>query len=727
MLENDRHPQLPFTELLHSALKASEENGRFSAVNFFTRWLREWGRFYFFLFRKNRRVTDIQVAELVSLLRVHGYFDDRQDQEASDSKLGNKAELHFLSKDDFENTLNAIVSTFAHDDPNERYRIIAERYSELLRSVLVIENYFGSTAIYTPPLFRVCLGRLCAEAGYIHSCGKGVFLRNVYKATREGLFRELTTHLKDSLEDGRKLFFTVYSHEDFTDWDRSQRQALRDGLDDVKIRLSKMHIMESDIQKADVPLAEMVKEMRTKFADRLVFPDPGDYRASHRKALEDPNLDRSRSLWLIVDSDLGPTLRLRGDRRFYILYDQHYINESPFIECDENKPAWIDHTTIPHTLMGAMINVTRPYWIRDEMTIADPFMGSGTTYHETLKFGSTVRCVGGDDNPLCKLVIEDNLRYLSGNKDELTQISNEVGSLADYFRLAKSPKKARSTLEQAIEDKYEVALNIFEKLDLDGQEFHFTEEVTRLLSNTSPAVRLIFYVMLRAHRRNTAALNLRAKPWHLLMSDEAADLSEQLEEIAKQRHYEEAGESDKAINIYLGTHSKACSVGSGYMRMILSSNRVHQQICSQDALLLLQQLTGQCDLIVTDPPYGFNTHDDSAKLAQLYAKGIEAMICALRAEGQLIIALPDWSYTGRHLPKYARPDFITHQVLVCARKSRREVVQAGSQMSNEARFVMPSYYWESEKALRRAILHFRFRPAPGESFQREIWQTAELN
>jgi hypothetical protein len=443
-LESDRHPPLPFNDLLCLAMEQSQAQGEFSAVDLFTRWLREWGAVYFFLYRKNRRITDIQVAELMSLLRVNSEFRDN----------GSAAlDLQFLSKKDFEQSVNALANTFTNKDNHERYGEIAKRYGELFRKVVVIQNYFGSAAVYVPPFLNVKLGPLCAESGYVHSCGEGVFLRNVYKATEEDFFKELSTHLDRTLTPGRKLFFTVYSHEDFTEWDRGQVRDLHDGLDDIKLHVSKMYMDR-------LRLVDVIKHMRSRFNDRLVFPDPGDYRESHRAALTDPQLDHTRSLWLIVDSDVGTVKGLRGDRRFFILYDQRFINESPFIECDENKPAWIDHTTIPHTLMGAMINITRPYWNGNHTTVVDPFMGSGTTYLESLKFGSQVTCIGGDNTPICPLVIEDNVRYLSGTYSAQKQIAHEVGGVADYFGSVRTPRQARGTEEQTVVDNYEKALVI---------------------------------------------------------------------------------------------------------------------------------------------------------------------------------------------------------------------------------------------------------------------------
>lgn len=77
----------------------------------------------------------------------------------------------------------------------------------------------------------------------------------------------------------------------------------------------------------------------------------------------------------------------------------------------------------------------------------------------------------------------------------------------------------------------------------------------------------------------------------------------------------------------------------------------------------------------------------------------------------MVIALPDWSHTGRQIPAFALKDFVAHQVLIVAEELKREVIISGVQAPRAVGG--PPFYWESEKALRRAILHFRFRYQSG--------------
>src|SRR5205807_5703993 len=118
-----------------------------------------------------------------------------------------------------------------------------------------------------------------------------------------------------------------------------------------------------------------------------------------------------------------------------------------------------------------------------------------------------------------------------------------------------------------------------------------------------------------------------------------------------------------------------------------------------------------CDAIVTDPPYGFNTDDDLQSLAELYVTAIGKMILALKQDGHLVLCLPDRSHTGRRSPFFTHKELITQQVLSLAERAvpKREVIIPAYAVPKQKDLFRPPYYWESERALRRAILHFRVR------------------
>jgi len=662
-------------------------SARFSPDLFFTKWFGNPRSCKLFLFKKNRKVTDIQVAELLSLIQLHTLVCANH----------TRAKIDFLSRTDFCKAIESIVAVFERDDANpfETYKAVAKRYSDLVQHAAVIENFCGSSVVYIPPFLELRMERICGESGYIHSCGNLVFIRNAYSTTDTDFFNALDEYLP---RDGTKKLFTAYTHEDFTEFDRAQKDDLKYGLDDIKFYLDKVYM-------GTKRLATVVQEMRIRFKDRLVFPEPGDYRITHEAALDIPDLNKTSSLWLIVDRNIDQRGRQPGDRRYYICYDQEHLNENPFHIFDENKPGWIDHTTIPHTLLGAMLNITRPYWRDPKVVICDPFVGSGTSWLEGLKFPNASFMMS-DLSEFSPLVTRDNLELLSLASSSLKDYKKLLGGLADELRVS-PPKRVSTSLEQ-----YDDAMELYNSIGFDDTDgLNLSHAVAEQAEKKPLEVRLIFYLILRTVRRYTAALDRDARSWKILLSNEAAVLSSQFERLIKLRSSEEVGTSDgNGFTVYSGSYSTACSINSARLRELRQEWSLHQPVTIQDARYLKAH-PESCDVIITDPPYGFNTREEIESLAELYSEMIEIMILALRPGGQLVFAVPEWSHTGRQLAPFTQRNFIAHQVLVTAHKCGRHVVATGTQIPKTYVPVSAPYYWESEKALRRAILHFRLAPS----------------
>jgi tRNA G10 N-methylase Trm11 len=112
------------------------------------------------------------------------------------------------------------------------------------------------------------------------------------------------------------------------------------------------------------------------------------------------------------------------------------------------------------------------------------------------------------------------------------------------------------------------------------------------------------------------------------------------------------------------------------------------------------------DLIICDPPYGFNTSENEDGLSKLYSEFIDSAIYSLRPKGQLILCLPAESYTGRDLHYCTRSDIVSRQIILKAHQQNRIVYRPAQSIPMIS--LLPPYYWESERALRRTILHFCF-------------------
>ncbi|HSL82778.1 MAG TPA: hypothetical protein VLF66_08375 [Thermoanaerobaculia bacterium] len=266
---------------LASAFERAIEGGRFDASRFFKEWYDQPDRAFLFLFTKNLSVTNLQFAELVSLLRT--YITDT-------STKRRKAQLLFLSTRSIKDTIQDLATEKGSIDKLDyrRARHLAELYADLLGRIAVFDAFHGSAALFLPPNLEVDLLRVSALSGYIHSCGRNVLIRSTDKVTEP--------YLADAIErtlarypPRTKLFLAAYAHEDFTSYDRASSSRLRHGLDEVKLHLEKFYV-------AGERLPKVLLKLRAMFAERLVIPPPGDYRRAHIAFRSQEEVDANRTL-----------------------------------------------------------------------------------------------------------------------------------------------------------------------------------------------------------------------------------------------------------------------------------------------------------------------------------------------------------------------------------------------------------------------------------------------
>jgi len=666
-----------------SACAPGEDHG-FSTEKFFAHWFQDSGSAYFFLFKKNLRVTNIQMAELFSLIstfnRSHETGEPIHD-------------LQFHGRAEFGRAVGGLVRSFQRDpdDPQLRYSEVARCYSSILRRGVVVDVLHGSCAVFIPPHFTIDLKAICAHSGYVHSCGRSVFVRPVAEASMGEFMEALAAHLEHHPFVGRKGFFSVYAHEDFTNFDRYVAGDLRHGLDDVKIFVEK-YFMGPD------SLVSVLKAVKDRFQAQLEIPEPGDYTKKHKGIRKTRDIDRSRTLWLIVDSSFERGGASDPRKKFYICYDQQFFNDNPFHLFDENKPAWIAHTTIPHTLAGAMINITRPFWPPDgEVVLADPFMGTGTIWLEGLK-DKRVRVDGGDMAPIAPLLAADNAHFFSASP---RQLSSYLKLLEEIIGPDFDPNSSSAAARG-----YSYAAELTRSAGQGASIFGSPEVVTAIASK-SPVERLLVYIALRTELRHIAAFGRESENWLTAFRHETRVLSTQMENLRKLREMARspAGQTGTILTLE-GDYSTHCTINPKEIAAWSTYARAASVIHVRDARELRPH---SCDVVICDPPYGFNVEHNAAALAGLYTEVIRAIMHALRDDGQLVVCVPEHSYTGRPLVYFTDKEVIVQQVLTLAEECQREVIIPAKSLPQPASLMRAPYYWESDRALRRSILHFRLR------------------
>ena len=305
---------------IRACLAACFAGGKFDPRRFFHIWFRDNGSAYFFLFQKNLSVTNIQVAELLALLRRNIIRTDTQIP---------VRDLQFLSVQEFISSVQSIVESYISSGPaDDALDHIASLYADLLRDIVVIDLFFGSCAVFMPHNLSLDRCSVCAHSGYIHSCGPSLLNRNISKATKDEFFATIENFLRNRTDLQLPVRFIVYAHEDYTPHDRRLSSELRRGLDDVKIFLDKYYI-------GNESLVSVLKDLRKQFAGRLEVPEHDHY----KKLVEDDEIRGKvpgsvRTIWLLVDRRPGHELRHPSDRQYFLCYFQEYRNENSLLIFD---------------------------------------------------------------------------------------------------------------------------------------------------------------------------------------------------------------------------------------------------------------------------------------------------------------------------------------------------------------------------------------------------------
>lgn len=696
-----------FHEYILNALRDRDKPSDFSeaVAKFYHQWFVKAGESYYVLFRRNLRITNLQFAELISLLRCHIVSKD-------DASFGDPL---FVSADEFKGFLAEFLSdTLPILPEGAEYDVdhiapLTREYEGLVKRVVVLNPYFGSCTIYLPPGLALRADSLCAESGYIHSLGRLVYVRNMTKATQEELLANIEEHLDKYPPDNPTIpaLFRVYSHEDFTRWDRSVvTDALEDeewgtltyasdlsyGLDDVKIQTRKAYFRRDNI-------IAVLKALKDKFESRLEIPAPGSFKKTLEDFREKFGRGPERTFFLLNDAGITPKGAHPDAKKYYVCYEQMWYNNDPFYTFDEDKPAWMSHTTIPHSMAAAMINITRP-WRKDRIRLIDPFGGSGTMLLEALKRTEIVP-ISGDIQALANLAATDNLEFF-------TRTLPDVKKLRDTLK----PYLVRETLMAALAPTikgysgthrdFAVARGEFESADESSESdtelgLSRSKEVAGLTYDQ----RILFYLLLRTRLRHLAEFSEGRSHWSSAFIQELRNVVLRLNShIAFLELAQDHGTTENGTPFAIGDYSRVC-----WLNLNKTQAAASEVIFLRDATQLERD---EYDLIITDPPYGFNKREEDIELIKLYREFIWGAVAALRNEGQLVICCPHHSYSGRHVPVFIQPEFVTQQVLLAARDNRKGVRTEQYSLPSELDGLRPPYYWEAPTALQRSILHFRF-------------------
>jgi len=689
-----------FHSRLVTDLSASIREGYFSPEAFFQQWFENHGCGFYFLFTKNLKVTNIQFGELLALIRVFT-------KTIADYP---KPNLHFINRNEFLSSIRDIPGCFENPDaPQAHWPFVARTYSDLFYRMVVVQPFHGSCAVFLPFHLDLDLLRIAHYAGYIHSCGRLVYQCPVNSAQQSEFFNALERHLQEypPRTKPNRLFFTVYAHEDFSEHDEQHRSDLRHGLDSVKLLVERFYMGESR-------LIDVIGDLQEEMRDVIEVAHPSSYREDRGAFQKSPRADNERTLWLLIDRGIDERAGIATKERFYICYDQTYIAECPFRFFNEEKPAWVAPTTIPDSLAAAMINISAPYWKEERpIRLCDPFVGCGTIWFTAHRWPD-IEAHGSDINSITKQLINDNLAFVSMSASNLRKYIKKIDILLAKSPGVMTPRGVNDPTAGRLDSEYQWAIAFHDKtadsshigVVLDNNSVKEFGKVTRF-------ARLLYYISLRVAFRNASALKRHKISWWPLFAHELKLLKTRLKTVIRLKgRSEKELETYDGLAIFNGRYSRGVTMSRCAFDRMKQMEAEHVMI--KDATILQRRFF---DLIVTDPPYGFNTEEEARDLALLYQRFFRRAVQALRDGGQLVVALPEQSFTGRLSPPFTHEEIVVQQLLSEADRQGRYAFVEATALPGSGSLFRPPYYWEAERTLRRRILHFRFengrKNAPG--------------
>ena len=683
---------------------------------------------YYFLFKKNLGTTNIQFSELIALIRKYAtingdnigneliFLHIKELKELIDGFYSSIYQLLDIKK--FQNIANkcrnfwellycllmesdeSSSKTYSiMYDPIELLKVITEKYNGLIMRTVIIDCFYSSCIIYLPKSMTLDLKNICAYSGYINSCGNLIYIKNVEKANKENFLSNIYAYDNSidykskfavfSHEDSNKILNTVDEKNPFSD---IIKEELKSGLNNVKVYLEKFYMGDKSLINVINTLRKDSQENKIK----LIVPDIDDLQWRINESSEFHN-----TMWFHIEhsiSEFEPTKP--GKLRYYICYEQLFKNDNQLHIFDENKPAWKSSTTIPQTLVGAMFNIALQYVpsSKNSINVLDPFLGTGTTLLESLKY-ENINFKGFDEDKLSPILIEDNFNIIfkRGFQDIISNFDFHIEQDKNQVLLNRLMKKFKINFSAHQKGEYDIP----NELISDFKENHID--------------RILLYLLFKANIKNSGALvrhsenpidttNTQKK----LLNKESFLFLAQLLEL-KSLITNTKDEKNNAISYKQGKFSTKLFLNSAFIENkfnILKANNAFESLDIRD--FSNKKNTVKYDIIITDPPYGFNVSHQNLDLAGLFNDLVGIFLENLNDYGQILIALPEKSYSGKRSPYFTHKEIVVKNFILQAPKFDFEVINS-AEILPKINLFRPPYYWEAEKALRRSIIHLRFR------------------
>ncbi|MEM6416059.1 MAG: hypothetical protein AAF720_15545 [Pseudomonadota bacterium] len=693
-------------------------------------------RGYFFTFRAGVDVTNIQFAELTALLgRFSSYAFTQANEPELEIGLRN---LQFHSTNEVRTILSNLWNSMVPDIDHVRDFVADEETfksvsktiklscAEIASRTIVVDFFKNSAAVFLPSTLSISLKNITINAGYVHSSGDLIYSRNTDKSSIAECTEKIERYLTIQNDVGVKVPFCLYTNGIFDKWESSLvKSEIRGGVNNLKFSGDKNYF-------GGVPLFSFRSQIEQRFPGRFHFVDS----ASHYQNQLSENDGRSGVFWLIRDRKLFSREAEEENEDIYIVYRQRFKNDDAICHFDEDKPAWIAPVTWPHSLTSAMLALTlERFSSEQELTIVDPFVGTGTSLIEAFKKYPRAQFWGGDLNGASEQAVNDNIAFFANarlSKLVYKKVKKEVASgdendkarfIAKYDKyfdkrflederienwMAEGIVSARDAMVSAISHVDGRGTDIYRKVRILN-ETDFSDFIARTPAENELHKRIAFYFSWKTFCKNTSAIiDERLSPANILFDY----LNDFLTTFEIYQAFKGVVDDDTSVitlenscfgeQIAFNYPHLLKRVGDNASKLTCGKNGEFNQFWSA----MIDALDGNHpDIVIMDPPYGFNTDGESLQdLAELYASIAKNVVESAGTETHLLMCLPEKSHNGQVIPNFVTKDWFLSKLFQVA-SGKAEIFMFANQRPGPAPFYRPPFYWRSPKALTRTIVH----------------------
>jgi len=645
---------------------------------------------------------------------------------------------------------------------------ITKYYSLVLIHTIVFDYYYTSALVNVPISLSVQLTTLVARSGYIQSAGVGIYVRNIEKAERSTLVSGLNEFL--ARHENKRFYLIPYAEEFFAKWESGHSaSSLRNGLDGVRFHFRKHSIGDLTLQellallpsetenRIIVPsgLSEYWKEREAAVAAGA-DPDTTIWFVSDHNVHETDlpgYYAKGTKQYFVVYAQL-----ISNESQLVLFKERKPAWTAPITLPHTLSTALVniahERWELSQRSLGG--NPSSP-------VILDPFCGTGTTLIDVKRRFDCATVIGLDRNPLAATLCRDNLQFFAEPAADLdrftTHFSDAAYQESDFRKATVAFLRANTAMDLSTAKVSTSPQLLFAFLtQLLLSELWFTEQarrvrdagvspmaliqspffsraVKRLLDNGFSAdFRRFIVSTLDLHQRRLCFLIWRGIVNGRFAVSRVEDLFVIIE-IELKRFCKESRQylsSLSAASVGVGEEVSLCtsafSTGAyalpGHFARILAGTKqmtwpqLQPELQSKklgdgifiaevkDSIDAILQMSNCVDLIITDPPYGFNTEEADAPLKELYGRFFQNAVNALKPGGQLIVALPDFARNGRQIPFYQTRTAAIQQVLAHALSEGRRILNYGESVPSATSLFRPPFYWTSTTGVSRSVLHF---------------------